>query len=344
MKIPNNRIHILIKITIIVVLLDFSKTLSLKSPSTLINDNRVNSIIKTFDSSFNIDNACVICRYIVQKMFKVLEIDSSCTDIVQAKLINQKENIWKADPEIINKWSILFNLQKDYYTRILPQIQSMQNYNEKLHIQKIREKEYQRNLKNLMDFENRINLDLKKEEEVLKVVPLKETVVTNPIPSEEKQASEEVQFPYVKDFFFKEKEKKEGPEKPEAQKEESISNPPLLNFTSFLELSFRSQSQSTTLDNEFNELLEKTNNYNLQTQRRGRRLSKYPDPQWDCAELQIRKTLRYLCEEEISSSFQKYCNVLFKQINTITESFLYHDNNIEICQNVYMCPFTSEFP
>ena len=341
MKILNHRIHILI---IIVTILDFSKTLSLKSPSTLINDNQVNSIIKTFDSSFNIDNACVTCRYIVQKMFKVLEIDSSCTDIVQTKLINQKENIWKADPEIINKWSILFNLQKDYYTRILPQIQSMQNYNEKLHTQKLREKEYQRNLKNLMDFENRINLDLKKEEEVLKVVPVKETVVTNPIPAEEIHSVGAVQIPSVMDFIFKQKEKKEDMEEPEPQREESISNPPQLNFTSFLEVSLNSQKQSTTFDREFNELLEKTNNYNLQTQRRGRRLSKYPDPQWDCAELQISKVLRYLCEEEISSSFQKYCNVLFKQINTITESFLYHDNNIEICQNVYMCPFTSEFP
>ena len=83
-------------------------------------------------------------------------------------------------------------------------------------------------------------------------------------------------------------------------------------------------------------------NYNIETMRRGRRSHKYPDPQWDSAELQIGKILKYLCEEEVSHSYQKYCTVLFKQINTITESLLYHDNNIALCQNVHMCPLSSE--
>mgnify|MGYP002380371708 CR=1 FL=1 len=92
--------------------------------------------------------------------------------------------------------------------------------------------------------------------------------------------------------------------------------------------------------NLFDTLIKKSDNYNLETQRRGRRRSRFPDPQWDCAETQIGKIVRYLCEEEVSSSYQKYCKPIFEQINTLIESYLYHDNNIEICQNLHMCPVT----
>ena len=88
----------------------------------------------------------------------------------------------------------------------------------------------------------------------------------------------------------------------------------------------------------FETLIKKSENYNLETQRRGRRRSRFPDPQWDCAEAQIAKLVRYLCEEEVSISYQKYCKPIFEQINTMIESYLYHDNNLEICQNLHMCP------
>ena len=92
--------------------------------------------------------------------------------------------------------------------------------------------------------------------------------------------------------------------------------------------------------NLFETLINKSSNFNLETQRRGRRRSRFPDPQWDCAESQISKLVMYLCEEEVSFSYQKYCKPIFEQINTMVESFLYHDNNLEICQNLHMCPVT----
>jgi hypothetical protein len=105
-------------------------------------------------------------------------------------------------------------------------------------------------------------------------------------------------------------------------------------FSSFLET-----KDNINFDkNLFDTLIQKTENYNLETQRRGRRRSRFPDPQWDCAETQIGKLVRYICEDEVSSSYQKYCKPIFEQINTMIESFLYHDNNIEICQNLHMCP------
>jgi hypothetical protein len=116
-----------------------------------------------------------------------------------------------------------------------------------------------------------------------------------------------------------------------SQMDSRISNPP----SSLLE-----QSIVTYDKNLFDTLIKKSENYNLETQRRGRRRSRFPDPQWDCAEAQIAKLVRYLCEEEVSVSYQKYCKPIFEQINTMIESYLYHDNNLEICQNLHMCPVT----
>ncbi len=124
-------------------------------------------------------------------------------------------------------------------------------------------------------------------------------------------------------------------ENAEPFKEENnkILNPPI--FSSFVET-----NQVVNFDkNLFQSLISKSN-FNLETQRRGRRRSRFPDPQWDCAEAQIAKLVRYLCEEEMSSSYQKYCKPIFEQINTMIESFLYHDNNLEVCQNLHMCPVT----
>jgi len=112
--------------------------------------------------------------------------------------------------------------------------------------------------------------------------------------------------------------------------ESRIANPP----PSFLELEDNLRMDT----NFFESLIKQSENFNLETQRRGRRRSRFPDPQWDCAETQIAKLVRYLCEEEVSASYQKYCKPIFEQINTMIESFLYHDNNLEICQNLHMCP------
>lgn len=117
-----------------------------------------------------------------------------------------------------------------------------------------------------------------------------------------------------------------------AVENEKILNPPPISFLETNEI--------VSFDkNLFNSLISKSN-FNLETQRRGRRRSRFPDPQWDCAEAQIAKLVRYLCEEEMSASYQKYCKPIFEQINTMIESFLYHDNNLEVCQNIHMCPVT----
>ena len=117
---------------------------------------------------------------------------------------------------------------------------------------------------------------------------------------------------------------------------EKILNPPQMS-------SFLQTSEFINFNkNLFEYLISKSSNFNLETQRRGRRRSRFPDPQWDCAESQISKLVIYLCEEEVSVSYKKYCKPIFEQINTMVESFLYHDNNLEICQNLHMCPVTMD--
>ena len=295
--------------------------LGLKSQTAMIalSNSETSSILKSYDASLDIDAACVTCRYIAQKIYKVFEIDSKCTDIVSTKLINQRESLLKKDPDIMNKWTNVYNLQKDYFTRIVPKIKEIKNYDETLRLNKKKEKEKEENMKNLIEFENKINKDLREEEQV-KILPVKETVVSNPIPADEIKI---VPIPLIQHFKQKENEI------------ETIDNPPSLNFSSFIE-------SDPKVDIDFYKAIDTSMNYNIETMRRGRRSQKYPDPQWDCAELQIGKILKYLCEEEVSRSYQKYCTVLFKQINTITESLLYHDSNIALCQNVHMCPLTSE--
>lgn len=78
--------------------------------------------------------------------------------------------------------------------------------------------------------------------------------------------------------------------------------------------------------------------FNFFTQRKGRRASRFPDAQWDCASGQISRLLKFLCIEEVSLSYQPYCKPIFAQFDSFVESFLYNDNDLEICQNIHMCP------
>ena len=57
-----------------------------------------------------------------------------CPDIVETKLLNQREREWRPDPQVINKWTVLYNLQKDYMSRIQPQIQAMKSYDDIMHV------------------------------------------------------------------------------------------------------------------------------------------------------------------------------------------------------------------
>jgi hypothetical protein len=480
-----------------------------------------------------------------------------CPDIVETRLLNQREREWKPDPQVINKWTVLYNLQKDYMNRMLPQIDAMKNYDDIMHQKILKEKAEKQNLANLIQFQNKVNFDLKKDngngnnsfdsngencdDDNLKyqhtktIAPRKssETAESSEIAnhlgnfnkmlfnkiksnnlnlhegfsktnldknnksilqqamknffnkngqnkngfnfaeketkiesddenalSDDKMISPEPKYinekmvessinfdkmlsniklangeqveylgtsvgsPYLPEKDFKNKlekmkvevgkpvsnksenqikkilkseegndekkaepvfiskketiksiktnekvEKKKKlksnvnkpkikisspPQKVESKvdKETSKSADPIIDsdsdpFTQIDQsitnpppLSFIETSDNVRLDTNLYDALQKSQNFNLETQRRGRRRSRFPDPQWDCAETQIAKLVRYLCEEEVSASYQKYCKPVFEQINTMIESFLYHDNNLEICQNLHMCPVT----
>ena len=91
---------------------------------------------------------------------KVLDISAMCPDIVETKLLNQREREWRPDPQVINKWTVLYNLQKDYMQRILPQIEATKKYDDVMHQKIIKEKTEKENLANLIQFQNKVNSDL----------------------------------------------------------------------------------------------------------------------------------------------------------------------------------------
>lgn len=182
--------------------------------------------------------------------------------------------------------------------------------------------------KNLSKIQNKKNLNnaikSKKDDKIDEKILLKKTSF--------KQINSNIDE--IKISNFKNQDKEQILNKDEENiMDKKIENPP---FDSFI-----TTKEDVHFDKSFfNNLIERSKNFNLETQRRGRRRSRFPDPQWDCAEMQVSKIVRYLCEEEMSATYQKYCKPIFEQINTMIESFLYHDNNLEVCQNLHMCPVT----
>lgn len=69
-----------------------------------------------------------------------------------------------------------------------------------------------------------------------------------------------------------------------------------------------------------------------------RRRSRFPDPQWSCAYNNVKEQIDYMCNNEIPSSFGKYCKVLYAQFNVLVESLLYMDPIVPLCQNINLCP------
>ena len=66
---------------------------------------------------------------------------------------------------------------------------------------------------------------------------------------------------------------------------------------------------------------------------------KFPDDKWLCAEEKIGRMIKELCKNEISFSYQKYCNAIYQQFDIVVERALFHDNSIEMCQRINMCPY-----
>ena len=69
---------------------------------------------------------------------------------------------------------------------------------------------------------------------------------------------------------------------------------------------------------------------------------KFPDDKWLCAEEKIGGLIKELCKNEISFSYQKYCNAIYQQFDIVIERTLFHDNSLEMCQKINMCPYKIE--
>ena len=83
-----------------------------------------------------------------------------CPDVVESKLKFERERNWNPDPQLLNKWTVLFNLQRDYLTRIKPAMDGMKNYNQIFNANLNKKRIEKENLNNLIQFQNKLNSDL----------------------------------------------------------------------------------------------------------------------------------------------------------------------------------------
>ena len=346
-------------------------------------------ILHSFDKRLNIKESCVICRYVTQKIYKHIHITKKCSDIITKFVIPSNNQALNENKQFINKWTILYNLQKDYKNRILKKANKMLNYDQKLHIHKLRKHIANENKANLIQFINKVNKDLKKKpencekQESSQEFSEKHRSMINSINKGSNIRFKEIgantsnlkshtrKYSSLKTKKGQILDSKSAASKIDLSKmieniqlddDEQIlylgsqvgnninsrgSNRILnklnkLNHeTSFIETSSHSNLRSSSYNEFFRKLVLKSKNFNLVTQRRQRRLGKLPDMQWDCAESQITAMIKYLCEKEIPNSYEMYCKPIFKQINSIIEGYLYHDNSLRICQNISMCSVTN---
>jgi hypothetical protein len=65
---------------------------------------------------------------------------------------------------------------------------------------------------------------------------------------------------------------------------------------------------------------------NPKSLRRLRREDSHPDPAWDCLYRNVEHLLHFICEQEVSKSYVKYCRPMFERVDVMTESWIYHDS------------------
>ena len=350
-------------VIIIIFILVINQILTLRSPvPSLLTNKEIKEVMQCF-GDLNLEEGCVICRYITQKINKIIDLSTTCPDIVQMSFPYPRMRTWTPDNKVINKWTALYNEQKNLHSgnnnlkvgpggvvldkKKLVELSIFQKnigdiepikalgqgtfnkdslgYNEELlkynHNKVIAQ---QPNIA-VSDIINPNNIKLPIEsidvypQEYLKELTNSNSILETNSPLNNKN----VLNSKAKEFFNSEKIELIPNENPN----NNISNQLL---TSFVETSMKGDDSKEEQRTKYSS----TNLFGKKMKKR----SRFPDVQWECAKSQITKMTKYLCEEEISSSYQKYCKPIFEQINLMIESFLYHDNQLEICQNIHMCP------
>ena len=288
-----------------ICLVNFTREVKVPIPSVLSN-KEIKEVMKCF-GDLDLEEACVICRYVTGKINKILDLSTTCPDSLQFSIPFTRSRSWTPDNKVISKWNTLYNEQ--------------QNLNNK------------EQLAELSIFQKSIG----------DIEPNKPIGQSSFVPS----INRDTNINYINDIIVANKKETKKPidgiDIYSLKKEESIFD------------SNNNQDNSKILENKARSFFDKQDKFELEPKkelllssfietessgsvRRETKRTRFPDVQWECAKSKISKLTRYLCEEEVSSSYQQYCRPIIDQINIMIESFLYHDNDIEICQNLHMCP------
>ena len=288
-----------------ICLVNFTREVKVPIPSVLSN-KEIKEVMKCF-GDLDLEEACVICRYVTGKINKILDLSTTCPDSLQFSIPFTRSRSWTPDNKVISKWNTLYNEQ--------------QNLNNK------------EQLAELSIFQKSTG----------DIEPNKPIGQSSFVPS----INRDTNINYINDIIVANKKETKKPidgiDIYSLKKEESIFD------------SNNNQDNSKILENKARSFFDKQDKFELEPKkelllssfietessgsvRRETKRTRFPDVQWECAKSKISKLTRYLCEEEVSSSYQQYCRPIIDQINIMIESFLYHDNDIEICQNLHMCP------
>lgn len=68
-------------------------------------------MLDTYNSGLKLSEACVICRFVIQKVDKNLDTSKDCPELAENQFIKEREETEKPDPYFSDKWR-LFNILK----------------------------------------------------------------------------------------------------------------------------------------------------------------------------------------------------------------------------------------
>lgn len=300
-KFNNNKMKLTIIVISFICLFILSFQVKIINPSVLSN-KEIETVMKSL-GNLNLEEACVICRYVTEKINRIVDLSNTCPDNLRISFPFVRSRTWFPDNKVISKWNSLFHEQNNL------------NNEEKLVELSI----FQKSIGDTEPIKPIGQSSFEASNEDINVItPQRNNAIINKIVPVERISL----YPG----------NKEGSQYDNRIIEDNsnILENKARRFFGFQDMSDNNKKKTIT----FSSFIEEDSSSYI---KRKMKRSRFPDVQFECAKSHISKITNYLCREELSLSYQKYCKPILAQLNNMIESFLYHDNDIEICQNLHMC-------
>ena len=94
-----------------ICLVNFTREVKVPIPSVLSN-KEIKEVMKCF-GDLDLEEACVICRYVTGKINKILDLSTTCPDSLQVSIPFTRSRSGTPDNKVISKWNTLYNEQQN---------------------------------------------------------------------------------------------------------------------------------------------------------------------------------------------------------------------------------------